>query len=248
VPLSLARWQAESNLQTNKAVAKLRSRTAFGASSLSLCLPEKPAVREKHNKSLNKDWGSPRGARKEDHWKVFSLVSKVTPDSFMSSSSGQPAQSREDAALDAAYSFVWNDYLHNRVVLAERRAAPFLEFLPKIVRSKEQSDAQANRLINLADLAHIAGAVRDDPEVLRQALTAYDAHLKLLPNNLAARRMRAETLLRLGDYQAAFAAFDEMYRVSLKQPIADDVEVAPFQLIMDAECIDDSVSHMPLLI
>jgi tetratricopeptide (TPR) repeat protein len=175
------------------------------------------------------------------------LLDSVTP-TTMSSSSGQPAQSREDAALDAAYNFVWNDYLHNRVVLAERRAAPFLELLPKIVRSKERSDAQANRLINLADLAHIAGAVRDDPAILRQALSAYDAHLKLLPNNLAARKLRAETLLRLGDYKAAFIAFDEMYSVSLKQPIADEVEVAPFQLIMDAECVENSASRIDFAI
>jgi tetratricopeptide (TPR) repeat protein len=158
------------------------------------------------------------------------------------------ASAKEDAALDAAYEYVWNDYLHNRVLLAERRASPFLEeLLPSVLATKlssrtmdEKLEALANRLINVADMAHIAGAVRGDTELLRQAIAVYNSHLKLCPNNLNARRMRAETFLRLHQYDKAFEAFDEMYQNSLTHS-RDEAEVAPFQLIMYAECLEDAV-------
>jgi hypothetical protein len=51
--------------------------------------------------------------------------------------------------------------------------------------------------------------------------------------------------LRCRDYAAAFAAFERLYACSLNHPPPDDdVEVAPFQLLHDAECIEDAI-HVP---
>ena len=94
----------------------------------------------------------------------------------------------------------------------------------------------------LADLAHIAGAVRDDTELLHRALGLYDAHLGLVPTSQAGLRMRAETLLRLGEYGGAFDAFDGLYRTTLEDAEAwENEEVAPFRLLHDAECVEAAV-------
>ena len=156
------------------------------------------------------------------------------------------------APLDQAWSAAWSDFLSNRVAVAERRAAPFLHVLPaKLARAAAEagdsgpSSADAEELVTLADLAHIAGAVRGDTQLLRQAVEAYDEHLRRMPHNLQAMRMRAETLLRMRDYSEAFASFDSLYRASLSAEAleaAREVDaVAPFQLVHDAECIEDAV-------
>ena len=55
--------------------------------------------------------------------------------------------------------------------------------------------ADADRLVTEADLAYIAGAALRDAlacyGLLRRALAAYDAHLALVPTNLAAVPPRA---------------------------------------------------------
>ena len=144
------------------------------------------------------------------------------------------------AVLTAAWQAAWADFLANRVGIAERRAAPFLHALPEklAVRLEAADDDHADSLMMLADLSHLAGAVRGEEALLRLALTAYDTHLGLNPSNFAAMRMRAETMLRLRDYAGAFAAFNTLYAASLADATG---EVAPFQLIHDAECIEDAV-------
>ena len=162
------------------------------------------------------------------------------------------AAEREETALQATWEFAWNDYLHNRVDLAHKRAAPYLHLLSEALQ--RASDAQqhniasetaaemlADRLVTLADLHHISGAAENDTVQLRHAIAAYEAHLRFCPGNGNARRMRAECLLRCHDYAAAFAAFDAMYRQTLAAPIADETEVAPVQLLMDAECVEDAI-------
>ena len=154
--------------------------------------------------------------------------------------------------IDQAWAAAWSDFLANRITVAERRAAPFLHILPaKLAKasadalSGPSSDADAEELVTLADLAHIAGAIRGDTELLRQAVVAYDEHLRRTPHNLQAMRMRAETFLRMRDYRRAFASFDDLYRASLSTEARDAAReadaVAPFQLVHDAECIEASV-------
>lgn len=53
-------------------------------------------------------------------------------------------------------------------------------------------------------------------------------------------RMRAETLLRLGEYELAFDAFRKCYARSLHN--VGECEVAPFRLLHDAECIEHAVT------
>ena len=141
-----------------------------------------------------------------------------------------------ELALTNAWSAAWADFLVNKVAIAERRAAPWLAEWPP------GSAADADALLMLADLAHISGAVREDAALLRQALVAYDAHLALVPTSQAGQRMRAETLLRLGEYRQAFGAFDVLHHTTLEDAEARAAEeVAPFRLIHDAECIEAAV-------
>jgi hypothetical protein len=139
-------------------------------------------------------------------------------------------------ALTNAWSAAWADFLVNKVAIAERRGAPWLAEWPP------GAAADADALLMLADLAHISGAVREDAALLRQALVAYDAHLALVPTSQAGLRMRAETLLRLGEYRRAFAAFDVLHHTTLEDAEARAAEeVAPFRLVHDAECIEAAV-------
>jgi hypothetical protein len=155
------------------------------------------------------------------------------------------ASSTSSAALNAAWSAAWADFLSNRVALAERRAAPFVRAaLPAALAAASSEDATddneglADELVTLADLAHMAGAAHGDVATLEQALAAYDAHLRLCPSNRAAMRMRAETLLRCRQTARAFAAFRSLYEASLAE---EPSEVAAFQLVHDAECVEDAV-------
>ena len=140
-----------------------------------------------------------------------------------------------EAALTNAWSAAWADFLVNKIAIAERRAAPWLAEWPL-------GSANAEYLLMLADLAHISGAVQEDAALLRQALVAYDAHLALAPASQAGLRMRAETLLRLGEYRLAFCAFDVLHHTALDDAEAQAAEeVAPFRLVHDAECIESAV-------
>ncbi|KAL3901843.1 MAG: hypothetical protein SGPRY_012225, partial [Prymnesium sp.] len=140
-----------------------------------------------------------------------------------------------EPSLEAAWSAAWRDFLCNRVAVAERRAAGWLRLLDPAL--SQPSDPEL--LVTLADLAHIAAAARGDVGLLRQAAAAYEAHLRLEPSNEAALRMLAETFLRLRDYAAAFACFERLHAASLSD--AAPVDVAPFRLLHDAECIEEAV-------
>ena len=160
-----------------------------------------------------------------------------------------------DAALDAAWTAAWSDFLSNRIAHAERRAAPFLLQLPATLALAGKSSRDANNerladhLVTLADLAHISGAARGDASMLSMAVDAYDAHLHRCPSNREALRMRAETQLRCQRYAAAFASFRQLYERSLSAvPSVGELlsshaagEIAPFQLLHDAECVEHAV-------
>ena len=141
---------------------------------------------------------------------------------------------QQENALNAAWSAAWSDFLCNRVTVAERRAAGWLHLLEPTI----EAGTDAERLVTLADMAHMAGAALADDTMLRRAADAYDAHLKLEPANVAAIRMKAETLLRLREYEAAFSCFHHVHTLSCQDA---SVEVAPFRLLHDAECIEDAV-------
>lgn len=144
-------------------------------------------------------------------------------------------------ALAQAWSATWADFLANKITVAERRAAPWVTTL-STEGADSSASADADTFIMMADLAHICGAVREDPMMLRRALAAYDAHLALAPTSQAGLRMRAETLLRLGEIREAFEAFNVLYHVTLEDAEAqENEEVAPFRLIHDAECVEDAV-------
>ncbi|KAL1511297.1 hypothetical protein AB1Y20_006102 [Prymnesium parvum] len=138
-------------------------------------------------------------------------------------------------ALHAAWQASWSDFLHNRVALAERRVSGWLHMLPAALRDRSDADL----LVTLADMAHIAGAAASDSVCLRAAVEAYDAHLALAPQNVAALRMKAETLLRLREYAAALDCFGEVYARSLAD--APPPAAPPFQLEHDAECVEEAV-------
>lgn len=159
------------------------------------------------------------------------------------------------AVLDAAWAAAWADFLSNRIEYAERRAAPFLLSLPHILERSADGAAGdediSDQLVTLADLAYIAGAARADPKLLSLAVDAYDEHLRRSPSNHEAMRMRAETLLRCRQYAEAFEGFRQLYEHSLRS-VGDagpdgpangipSAEVAPFQLLHDAECIEHAV-------
>ena len=144
------------------------------------------------------------------------------------------------------YKAAWADFLSNKILLAERRAAPFLHLLPACLEAADASDGDedeslTDQLVTLADLCYIAGAARADASLLERAISAYDAHLRRAPSNLNAMRMRGETLLRCRRYAEAFDAFTQLYRCSLSADGASSSEVAPFQLVHDAEAIEDAV-------
>ena len=95
-----------------------------------------------------------------------------------------------NSALSTAAAAAWRDFLSNKPSLAAQRASGWLHALPAALQSADDADT----LVALADLAHMAGAARDDAAILAQALAAYDAHLALEPDNLGALRMRAEVV------------------------------------------------------
>ena len=93
--------------------------------------------------------------------------------------------------IDSAWAAAWADFLANRVAIAERRAAGRLHLLAPAI----EDGSDADLLVTLADLAHMAGAARADSALLTKAVAAYDAHLLLDPDNLAARRCSRSTSL-----------------------------------------------------
>ena len=153
------------------------------------------------------------------------------------------------AALDAAWQAAWSDFLANKIALAERRATPLVAqhlqpALDAAAASAHEEDANLDdRLVTLADLAHIAGAARGEVGMIEQAIAAYDAHLRRCPGNRDAMRMRAESLLRCRRTASAFESFHDLYRATLADSrlAQEGAEVAVFQLLHDAECLEDAV-------
>jgi hypothetical protein len=141
-------------------------------------------------------------------------------------------------AVESAAAAAWDDFLSNRIWHAERRASGWLTLLREQLSAqpqKEMSGRDEDLLVALADLAHIAGAARGDDAMLRLALDAY-GRVPPTPPQPNVLRMIAESLLRLRDYPAAFAAFD---RIAALDPKPADV--APFRLLHDAECVEAAV-------
>lgn len=152
------------------------------------------------------------------------------------------------AAIDAAWQSAWRDFLANKIALAERRATPLVaqhleQTLARAAVSDHEDAALDDQLVTLADLAHISGAARGDVAMLERAVAGYDAHLHRCPRNHDAMRMRAESLLRCHRMPSAFEAFEQLYRASLDPSSAEreGAEIAAFQLLHDAECVEDAV-------
>ena len=72
----------------------------------------------------------------------------------------------QNSALSTAAAAAWRDFLSNKPSLAAQRAVGWLHALPAALQSADDADA----LVALADLAHMAGAARDDAAILAQAL------------------------------------------------------------------------------
>lgn len=134
-------------------------------------------------------------------------------------------------AVHSAYAGLWADFLRNRWAQAEARA----EALLRIVAAVPDSHKDAEFWAAEADFLYISGATRgNDRAHLERAVVAYNRSLSA-PGGAAngnARRMRAESLLRLHQYEDAFAAFAEL--ADKRLGMRDDVEVAPFRLRHDA--------------
>lgn len=133
------------------------------------------------------------------------------------------------AAVNSAYMGVWHDFLRNRLAQAEERAVALLQ----IVDSVPEAQKDADLWVTEADFSYIVAAARgNEPGLLQRALGCYDKSLckEDSPN---ARRMRAETLLRMRRYEDAFAAFTDIGSRYL--PVWEEVEAAPFRLRHDAD-------------
>ena len=121
-----------------------------------------------------------------------------------------------------AYEKVWRDYLSNKCNLAERQAMAHLQSLAALDAAQRTADTHVTvraacaasapqwhqrrrrtfAIAQEADFAYIAGATRgNDAQLLERALAAYGRHLALVPFNTNARRMMAETYMRLRRYQ-----------------------------------------------
>jgi len=86
-----------------------------------------------------------------------------------------------------------------------------------------------------ADFWYVVGASRgDEAESLEKALTCYDQSLRTA-DTLSARRMKAETLLRLRRYAEAFQVFGQVCQY---EATWQELEAAPFRLRHDAELVD----------
>ena len=74
----------------------------------------------------------------------------------------------QNSALSTAAAAAWRDFLSNKPSLAAQRAAGWLHALPAALQSADDADA----LVALADLAHMAGAACGGGERCREAAGA----------------------------------------------------------------------------
>jgi hypothetical protein len=131
--------------------------------------------------------------------------------------------------------------------MAAKRAEPWLSLLPSAL---SDDIPNSDLLVTLADMAHIYGAAQSDDTMLRSSLAAYEAHLHVVPDNRAGARMRMETLLRLREYERAFAACDQLLAMALTaadpelgiaQHTCSSVGYVLFECLMN-ECRNRAVS------
>lgn len=140
----------------------------------------------------------------------------------------------EVEVITELYHGAWNDFLSNKRQSAVTRASAALKRIQH-VETLEHVDCEVIKdlLITKADLLHIQGASEsDDRELLSHALATYNQYLKVyyiestlsdfsafslkrfqyqvVPDSRNATRMKAETQLRLHDYDAAWATFDKV--------------------------------------
>jgi len=136
-------------------------------------------------------------------------------------------------AVNEAFDKLWDDYLSNRFSVVRDRASVFLKILSTIPETYKDVDL----LVTEADFSYMLGAaLGNDRKTLEDALTCYDKVLQKLPtdaNQVNVRRMRAETLLRLGRYEDAF---DAMEAISVLPDMGkfEELEAAPFRMRHDA--------------
>jgi hypothetical protein len=147
------------------------------------------------------------------------------------------------AFITKTYEQAWQDFLKNRTDIAGKRAIAALQTISKLDPGDKEKNSEI--LIEEADMCYIAGAVSGDDQehLLKRGIVAYTKHLKLVPSNNNARRMMAETMLRLHDYDQAFKTFYEVSVASQQEDVAlHGAEVAPFRLIHDAEQLERMIS------
>lgn len=139
-------------------------------------------------------------------------------------------------AVQNAYIGLWEDFLRNRLSVAGERALALLQILGTIPEGSKDADLWVTE----ADFLYIAGAChRNEQALLERALACYSRVLALPEStgNCNARRMRAETLMRLRRYQEAFDAFAELAPLPELAPF-EELEAAPFRLRHDAALCD----------
>eukprot|EP00927_Polykrikos_kofoidii_P050118 TRINITY_DN44053_c0_g1_i1.p1 TRINITY_DN44053_c0_g1~~TRINITY_DN44053_c0_g1_i1.p1 ORF type:complete len:614 (-),score=104.24 TRINITY_DN44053_c0_g1_i1:110-1951(-) len=140
--------------------------------------------------------------------------SRGAPHKSCDVSAGTESSSARLSAAENAYPQIWNDFLLNRRTLALQRATALLQVLGQV----PAADKYFDDWVAEADFSYIAGAIQENCEaLLLRALEMYDRCLASTPLNASrgspnvnARRMRAETLLRLRRYEEAFEAFSEL--------------------------------------
>lgn len=136
------------------------------------------------------------------------------------------------AAVNGAYEALWADFLRNRASVAAERAAALLQVLGAVPESSKDADLWVTE----ADYNYILGAASgNDGKALEAALSCYDRVLSFPGGGGAAnaRRMRAETLLRLRRYDEAFGAMAELSVLPEAAPFGQ-LEAAPFRMRHDA--------------
>jgi len=148
------------------------------------------------------------------------------------------------AAVHEAYPGVWASFLRNCLRQAGERAEALLGIINTVPETRKDTELWVTE----GDFAYIAGAARgNDPSLLQVALTAYTNSFALSgkegqlsrgdggnngARNANARRMYAETLLRLRRYDEAFAIMAELAAVRVSP--WKELEVPPFRLRHDA--------------
>eukprot|EP00397_Hematodinium_sp_SG-2012_P040161 GEMP01043958.1.p1 GENE.GEMP01043958.1~~GEMP01043958.1.p1 ORF type:complete len:231 (+),score=54.56 GEMP01043958.1:43-735(+) len=114
------------------------------------------------------------------------------------------------AKWESHYEQVWLDFLTNKRDIC----------LQKVKKLLDEGNVCKNSddVIMHADFLYIQGALESNAEILKQALTAYRRHEKLVGSEHNNLKMQGETLLRLHRYEEAFENFDRLAELHIASP------------------------------